>query len=93
MTHETHVAADLLTGPTFYHFDHVLELDGTPHKVVAVHGRDSSTAHYWYGRDPSDILLSVRPCVAEARGAVCVGPQRKHMVAPNQPLTALPVAA
>lgn len=87
-----HKAEDLLTGPIFYDFDHALDIDGVPHKVVAVHGGDTSTAHYWEGRDPSDILLSVRPAVINAHKIHATGPQIKHMVARDQELTAMPAA-
>lgn len=90
---QTHTAADLLNGPTFHDFDHVIDIEGQAHKITAVHGGDTSTAHYWNGRSADDILLSVRPCVVNAHGAHCTGAQIKHMVSPDQPLTAFPVAA
>lgn len=83
---------DLLTGPTFYRFDHTFFIASRMHKVVAVHRSDTSTAHYWTaeGVDPDDVLLSIRPAYATRRGVVCDGPQRKVMVKPDQPLTAWP---
>ena len=95
MRTETHTADMLLQGPAFYDFDHVIEIDGTPHKIVAVHRPDSSTAHYWKaeGVEPGDILLSVRPAGIDAEGVHAMGQQRKHMVKPDQPLTAYTFAA
>ena len=83
MTTETHTAAQLLTGPTFYQFDHFIEINGVSHKITAVHRPDTSTAHYWDGRDNSDVLLSIRPCTR-----LGLGDQVKHMVSDKTELTA-----
>lgn len=75
MTDQKHQAKELLTGPTFYHFDHFVEIEGVMNKIVAVHRPDTSTEKYWEDRGASDILLSVRP--VERFG---LGDMRKHMV-------------
>lgn len=87
MTIQTHQAKELLTGPTFYDFDHFIEIDGVMNKIVAVHRPDTSTEKYWKDRDASDVLLSIRP--VERFG---LGDQRKYMVGENDELIAMAAA-
>ena len=83
MTDITHNAAELLTGPVFYDYEHFIVIEGVEHKVTAVHMPDTSTAHYWSEHNRDDILLSVRPLIMGG-----LGTQIKHMVSPATKLRA-----